>query len=102
MNISNNTASIQTQQTLLNTTANNVANANTDGFIPDDTIATNNESGTVEAQIRKADDTGSKKSQTDLTKEIPNEMVAQRATEANVVAIKAQDDVLGALLDIKA
>lgn len=102
MNISNNISSIQTSQTLLNTTANNVANVNTDGFVPDSTIATNKGSESVTPETRKADDTGSEKSQTDLSKEIPNEMIAQRTTEANVVAIKAQDDVLGSLLDIKA
>ncbi|WP_428737819.1 flagellar basal body rod C-terminal domain-containing protein [Sulfurimonas sp.] len=102
MNISNNISSIQTSQTLLNTTANNVANANTDGFVPDSTIATNKGSDTVTAETRKAEDTGAQKSQTDLSKEIPNEIVAQRATEANVVAIKTQDDVMGTLLDIKA
>ncbi len=32
MNISNNISSIQAHQTMLNTTANNVANVNTDGF----------------------------------------------------------------------
>ncbi|WP_304543682.1 flagellar basal body rod C-terminal domain-containing protein [Sulfurimonas microaerophilic] len=102
MNISNNISSIQTSQTLLNTTANNVANVNTDGFVPSSTIATNDQSGSVTAQTRQADNTGSEKSQTDLSREIPNEMVAQRSTEANVVAIKAQDDVMGTLLDIKA
>lgn len=102
MNISNNISSMQTSQTLLNTTANNVANVNTDGFVPQDTIATNSSSGSVIPQTRTADNTGLEKSQTDLTKEIPNEIVAQRSTEANAVTIKAQDDVMGTLLDIKA
>lgn len=102
MNISNNISSIQTSQTLLNTTANNVANVNTDRFVPNSTIATNNSDGSVKPETRSADNTGSEKSQTDLSKEIPNEIVAQRTTEANVTAIKAQDDVMGTLLDIKA
>lgn len=102
MNISNNISSIQTSQTLLNTTANNVANVNTDGFVPQDTIATNQGSETPVAETRSADNEGAERSQTDLAKEIPNEMVAQRTTEANVVAIKTQDDVMGTLLDIKA
>ncbi len=102
MNISNNISSIQTSQTLLNTTANNVANANTDGFVPNSTITTNNGGGSVTAETRQADNTGSEKSQTDLSQEIPNEIIAQRTTEANVTAIKAQDDVMGTLLDLKA
>ncbi len=38
----------------------------------------------------------------DLSKEIPKQIVAQNETEVNVAAIKAQDDMLGTLLDIKA
>lgn len=101
MNISNNVSSIQVHQTMMNTNANNVANVNTDGFIPSDTRISGNEN-TVSANIRKADDTGSKTSQTDLTKEIPDQIVTQGATAVNVSAIKTQDEMLGSLLDIKA
>ncbi len=102
MNISNNISSIQTAQTLLNTTANNVANVNTDGFIPKDTIATNQANESVVAETRSTDNEGAEKSQTNLAKEIPNEIVSQRTTEANATAIKAKDDVMGTLLDLKA
>ena len=100
MNISNNISSIGTHQTMLNTTANNVANVNTDGFIPKDTRMTN-DSNSVRANIREADDNGSKRSQTDLAKEIPDEIIAQDATAVNVNVIKTQDEMLGTLLDIK-
>lgn len=76
MQISNNIASLQTNQNFLNKSAQNLANMN---------------SGS-EAQ----------KSQSDLAKEIPNQIIAQDVQSANVTAIKAQDDVLGTLLDIKA
>jgi flagellar hook protein FlgE len=49
-----------------------------------------------------ADDNGSLKSQTNLTKEIPDQMVAQKAMAVNVSAIKTQNEMLGSLLDIKA
>lgn len=101
MNISNNVSSIQAHQTMLNTNANNVANVNTDGFIPSDTRISDNQNS-VTAYNVKADDTGSSKSQTDLAKEIPNQIVAQDATAVNVTAIKTQDEMLGSLLDIKA
>lgn len=101
MNISNNVSSIQSHQTMMNTTANNVANVNTGGFVPSDTRMSSNE-GSVSANTRKADDTGSKTSQTDLAKEIPDQIIAQDATAVNVTAIKAQDEMLGSLLDIKA
>lgn len=38
----------------------------------------------------------------DLSKEMTNQIVAQNNTEANVTAIKAADEVMGTLLDIKA
>ncbi|WP_373002309.1 flagellar basal body rod C-terminal domain-containing protein [Sulfurimonas sp.] len=101
MNISSNVSSIQAHQTMMNTSANNVANVNTGAFIPSDTRMSSNESS-VSANTRKADNTGSKTSQTDLAKEIPNQIIAQDATAVNVTAIKTQDQMLGSLLDIKA
>ena len=101
MNISSNVSSIQAQQTLLNTSANNIANVNTDRFVPNDTRITNSGSSVI-ANSRKADDSGSLRSQTDLAKEIPDQIVAQSATAFNVSAIKTQDEMLGSLLDIKA
>ncbi|WP_457749220.1 flagellar basal body rod C-terminal domain-containing protein [Sulfurimonas sp.] len=100
MNISNNVSSITAHQTLLNTSANNIANVNTDGFIPKDTRITDN-AGSVRTNTREADNNGSKRSQTDLAKEIPNEIIAQDATAVNVNVIKTQDEMLGTLLDIK-
>jgi len=101
MNISNNISSIQAHQTMMNTGANNVANVNTGGFVPTDTKIVGGENF-VKAENRKQNDTGSKMSQTDLAKEMTNQIVAQDATALNVTAIKTQDEMLGSLLDIKA
>ncbi len=101
MNISANISSIQAHQTMMNTNANNVANVNTDGFIPSDTRMSNS-ANTVTPNTRVADDNGSLKSQTDLTKEIPDQIIAQETTAVNVAAIKTQDEMFGTLLDIKA
>lgn len=101
MNISNNISSIQAHQNMMNTTARNVANVNSEGFVPNDTRMVNN-GGSVTTNTRKADNNGSVKSQTDLAKEIPNQIVAQNATAVNVTAIKTQNEMLGSLLDIKA
>ena len=100
MNISNNISSIQAHQTMMNTNANNIANVNTDGFIPSD-VRMSDDGDSVTPNIRMADDTGSTKSQTDLAKELPDQIIAQDAPAVNVVAIKAEDDMLGSLLDIK-
>jgi flagellar hook protein FlgE len=86
---------------MMNTNANNVANVNTEGFVPSDTKMLGNENS-VSANTRKADNTGSKMSQTDLAKEIPDQIVAQGATAVNVTAIKTENEMLGSLLDIKA
>lgn len=101
MNISNNVSSIQAHQIMMNVTANNIANVNSDGFVPRDTRMASND-GYISANTRKADNNGSAKSQTDLAKEIPNQIIAQDATAVNVAAIKTQDEMFGSLLDIKA
>jgi flagellar hook protein FlgE len=101
MNISSNISSIQAHQTMMNTSATNVANVNSDGYTPSETRVVSSENS-VKANTFKANDNGSKMSQTELSKEITNQIIAQDATEANVTALKAQDDILGSLLDIKA
>ena len=98
MSITTNLSSLQANQTFMDTNANNIANVNTDGFRPSDTrISTN-----LEANNRLADDTGSQKSQTDLSKEIPDQITIGGVAEANVSAIRTQDEMMGTLLDIKA
>jgi flagellar hook protein FlgE len=101
MNISTNISSIGAHQTMMNNNANNVANVNADGFIPGDTKISN-EGEAVVANTRMADDTMSEKSQTDLAKELPEQIVIEDVTQANAVAIKTQDEILGSLIDIKA
>ena len=101
MNISSNISSIQSHQTMMNVNANNIANVNTDRFVPSDTRMSGSD-GAVSASVRKADDNASLKSQTNLTKEIPDQIVAQNAVAFNVSAIKTQDEMLGSLWDMKA
>jgi len=100
MNISNNIASINVHQTMLNTTANNIANVNTDGFIPNYTRITD-KNGSVSTNTRVSNNNGSKKSQTDLAKEIPDQIIEQDGTAVNVTAIKTQNEMMGTLLNIK-
>lgn len=101
MNISSNISSIQSHQTMMNVSANNVANSNTDGFVPSSVVMS--ESGnSVSANVRVSGAGSSPKSQTDLTKEIPDQIVAEKVTSVNVSAIRTQDEMFGSLLDIKA
>lgn len=101
MNIQNNVSSIYAHQTMLNSSAHNVANVNTEGFRPSGTIINDN-SGSVKASLREADSTNSLKSQTDLAKELPDQIIAQDATSVNLSAIKTQDEMIGTLIDLKA
>lgn len=101
MNVSNNVSSINAQQTIMNTSANNVANVNTNSYIPKDTIAVG-KGDSVSTNTRISDDTGSTRSQTDLAKETTTQIVSQNATGVNVAAIKTKDQMLGSLLDMKA
>ncbi len=101
MSISTNVSSLQANQVFMNANANNIANVNSDGFIPTDTRMVD-EKNSVRAQTRLADDNGSSKSQTDLAKELPDQVVIGGVEKANVAAIKTQDEMFGTLLDIKA
>lgn len=101
MNISSNISSMGSHQTMLNTGANNIANVNSDGFVPKDTRLSNS-GDSVTANTRVSDDSGSTRSQTDLAKELTDQIVAQDGTSVNVSAIKTQDEMFGSLLDIKA
>ena len=101
MNISSNISSIGSHQTMLNTGANNIANVNSDGFVPKDTRMSNAGSS-VTSNTRVSDDNGSERSQTDLAKELTDQIVVQGSTEMNASVIKTQDEILGSLLDIKA
>ncbi len=101
MNISNNISSIMSHQTMMNTNANNIANANSERFVPSDTKMSNESGTSVRANVRQSIDNGSLQSQTNLAREIPDQIVVQNATELNVSAIKTQNEMLGSLLDIK-
>lgn len=102
MSISTNISSLQANQTFMNVNANNIANVNTDGFRPTQTTISNPAQESIQATLSKADDTGSTQSQTDLAKELPDQVIIGGVTEANVAAIKTQDEMMGSLLDIKA
>lgn len=100
--MSSNISSILSHQTFMNTNAHNVANVNTDGFVPQTTTIHEEGNSATRAVTSKATDTGSKTSQTDLTKEITDQMAIEKVTKADVVALRAQDEMFGSLLDIKA
>lgn len=101
--ISSNVSSILSHQTYMNNDAHNVANVNTDRYVPNNTVIEEADAqGSTNAVTTKADDVGSEKSQTNLAKELTDQITIENVTEANVVAIQTQDRMFGSLLDIKA
>lgn len=101
--ISSNVSSILSHQTFMNNDAGNVANVNTDRYVPQNTVIKESDNqGSTQAVTSKATDVGSEKSQTNLTKEITDQMTIENVTAANVEAIRTQDKMLGSLLDLKA
>lgn len=100
--ISTNVSSILSHQSYMNTNANNVANVNTDRYVPQNTVIEEAGQGSTKAVTARATDTGNEKSQTNLTKEITDQITIEKVTEANVQAIRTQDRMIGSLLDFKA
>ncbi len=96
-----NVSSIQAHQTLMNNSANNVANVNTDRFVPADATLGNTANGSVTATVSAGTDNGSTASQTNLSREMTDQMNVERSVEANAEAIRTQDQMYGSLLDIK-
>ena len=101
MNISSSTSSINANMGLTNASAHNIANSNTNGFERTKTDINEDATGGVKASYQKEPNT-SPYSNTDLTKEITNQIVAGYAVGANGVAIKTKDEMAGTLLDLYA
>lgn len=99
--ISSNVSSIASHQTWMNNNAHNVANVNTDKFVPQDTKISETENGGTKANTMSASSNGSEKSQTNLAKELTDQVSIEKATQSNVQAIRTQDEMYGSLLDIR-
>jgi len=99
--ISSNVSSILSNQTYMNNNAHNVANVNTDRFVPQNTTISETTGGATKANTSSATDNGSTRSQTNLAKELTDQMTIENVNAANVQAIRTRDDMMGSLLDIK-
>ncbi len=101
LNLSANVSSLIAHQDFANTNAHNVANVNTDGFVPTRTTLTNSNGG-VSANFQSATDNGSSLSQTNLSKELTDQVIVENGHEVQATAIRTHDEMLGSLLDILA
>jgi flagellar basal body rod protein FlgG len=94
----------------LSNAANNIANSNTSGYKKTESIITEDGVGLPDLSLKRIDTPGpllqesdgtmTEQSNVDLGEELTQTMVAQRGYEANLKALKAQDDTLGSALDI--
>ena len=101
MNINNSMSSMYAHQDLLNSSAHNIANSNTQNFERTDTKIVEGSTETVQAVSDKIENENPY-SNTDLVKEFTNQILSYQAVGANAVSIQTQNQVSGTLLDIKA
>ena len=90
MNISNNMSSIYAHQDLLNSSAHNIANSNTEKFERIDTKIVEGSNETVQAVSDKIENEYTQ-SNTDLVKEFTNQILSYQAVGANTVSIQTQN-----------
>lgn len=99
--ISSNISSLMSNQSYMNNNASNVANVNSDGYVPRNTTISETQNGATKANTTLASSNGSEKSQTNLSKELSDQMTIEKVAQSNVQAIRTQDEMLGSLLDIR-
>ncbi len=99
--ISSSVSSIQANRSYMNANAVNVANVSSDGFAPTRTTMQESSKGGVRATFSQESIDSASKNQTDLSKELTDQISIEKSVGANVSAIKTQDDMFGSLLDIK-
>ena len=101
-------------QTRAQATANNTANINTDGFKKTRVTLVEAKTQGVTTEVQQVATPGPmvyeatpagevlvEKSNVELSEELPQMMLDRRGFQANIKMIKAQDEMLGSLLDLK-
>ncbi len=88
---------LQAAQLRLNAAANNVANAQTEGYRRDVVRAEPQAQGGVQARVEKLPEPGS-----DVTADLVAQKSATYAFKANAQMLKTADETLGRLLDTQA
>jgi flagellar hook protein FlgE len=95
------TSGIKTVITREEVSANNVANISTRGFSQTDALQTDmSPAGVRISSLRTTPNSKSLDSNTDLNKEMVNQVINKNELAANVKVIQTQDKMMGALLDI--
>ena len=84
-------------QNSLNTSANNVANLETESFKRQESVQTEQTGGGVSTTVREASTVGNA-----LEQDVVTQLQAKHAYIANLAVFKAQDKMAGALLNTQA
>jgi flagellar hook protein FlgE len=94
---------LQSYQTALDSSAHNIANANTNGFIPEQANFQESGNGGVTVNIsRQGSAAASAASATDLTTETVNAIQYKAGFDLNAQVVKTANEVLGTLINIQA
>ena len=88
-----NANSISSMSNWMNSSANNVANLNTQDYNATRTTMSNSGNAVVANSIKTGNPT-------DLAKEVTDQIVIEKSVDANAQAIKTHDKMIGSLLDL--
>lgn len=100
--LGSNIASVGAHFTWMDVNANNVANVNTDKFKSVDTRLDNKGNENPTPVLRENESKAAKdRSNTDLAKELTDQIPIEKGSAVNVKAINTQNEMLGTLMDIK-
>ena len=94
--IDNSLSAINAYSTMLNNTANNIANVNTEGYKPFDTTLQDNTGGGVSASTTRDPNAD----RVDLSKEVVDMMIAKNGVQANVAVIRTASETQKSVIDM--
>jgi flagellar hook protein FlgE len=89
-----NATSMMAHTNWLASNSNNIANINTDDYKATDTTLTSSSQNSVDATFSKSN------SNTQLEKELTEQIPIERGFEANVKAVQTEEQMIGSLIDL--
>ncbi len=94
-------SSMNAHSTWMDVNANNVANVNSDKFKSIDTKIENEGNENPKAELRENKRNAGDRSNTDLAKEMTDQIPIEKGFGVNAKVVKTKDEMLGTLMDIK-
>lgn len=94
-------SSMNAHSVWMDVNANNVANVNSDKFRSTDTKIESDKSGNPTAVLRDSGAAPMDRSNTDLAKEMTDQVAVGNGFAVNASVVRTKDEMLGTLMDIK-